>query len=183
MTAIWEHLAANVLPGLRDDRPLWFVDLADPAKRSREDLHRALDVLSKLQEFADIILGVNEAEARQVIEVLGGSWKGGSEDLEAAEACCVELRQRLGLHRVVCHQVKGAAGAGPDGSAAVVGFFEPKPKITTGAGDHFNAGYSFSIAAGLDEAAALCAGTATSGFYVRTAKSPAVADLIAFCRS
>jgi len=50
--------------------------------------------------------------------------------------------------------------------------------ITTGAGDHFNAGFCLGKLLGLDSELSLLTGVATSGFYVRTAKSPAVSDLI-----
>ena len=63
------------------------------------------------------------------------------------------------------------------GDAMVEGPFTPKPLITTGAGDHFNAGFCLGRLLGLDAAASLLCGVATSGFYVRTAKSPSIADL------
>ncbi|TVR46731.1 MAG: carbohydrate kinase family protein [Planctomycetota bacterium] len=179
MNEIWDYLMAEILPRLTSSqRPRWFVDLADPAKRSREDLRQALQTLGKLQAHADIILGLNEAETRQVLEVCGSSWEGLSEDLGMAETSCRYLREHLGLSRVVCHMVKGAAGASKDESAGVEGFFEPHPKITTGAGDHFNAGYLWAIAAGQCERSALLIGTATSGHYVRTTHSPTKEDLI-----
>lgn len=179
MNEIWDYLIAQVLPSCQGPRPLWFIDLADPAKRSQEDLIKALKTLTRLQEHVDVVLGLNEAETRQALAALGHGWEGASEDLVAAEKACIELRTELGLARVVCHMVRGAAGAHLTGSAAVAGFYEPKPKITTGAGDHFNAGYLWSVTAGCDEETALLVGTATSGHYVRTAQSPTQHDLIA----
>jgi sugar/nucleoside kinase (ribokinase family) len=178
MTAIWRHLARNVLPGLRNDRPLWFVDLADPAKRSVEDLRDAMAALGELQAHVDVVLGVNEAEARQVLAALGASWNGGKDDVVEAERACGTLRQRLGLHGVVCHMVKCAAAAVGSASSGCQGFFTPKPRITTGAGDHFNAGFTAGLAAGLPLAECCLMGTATSGYYVRTMVSPTRAQLV-----
>jgi sugar/nucleoside kinase (ribokinase family) len=59
----------------------------------------------------------------------------------------------------------------------VEGPFTPKPLITTGAGDHFNAGFCLGKLLGLDDALCLLTGVTTSGFYVRTAKSPTIGDL------
>ena len=52
--------------------------------------------------------------------------------------------------------------------------------ISTGAGDHFNAGFCLGKLIGADNEIALQLGVATSGYYVRTAKSPAPGDLVSF---
>ena len=80
MTNIWLTLARDVLPQLPGPRRTIFVDLADPAKRTREDLRAALDALVELQGVADVVLGLNGSECAQVWEVVGGSWQGDSED-------------------------------------------------------------------------------------------------------
>ena len=184
MTAIWRWLATDVLPGLRSDRPLWFVDLADPAKRPTEDLVDGLAALAGIQAHADVVLGLNGAEIRQVSAAVGLPYPGGEgEDHAAAEVACAALRDRLGVHLVMCHLTGSAAcaWAGPvAGSARAEGFGTPRPKITTGAGDHFNAGFTSGLLSGLSPAEALLLGGATSGTYVRDAASPDRARLVAF---
>ena len=56
MSRIWEHLIAEVLPGLPARRTL-FIDLADPEKRTPEDLRGAFGLLTRFQEHVDVILG------------------------------------------------------------------------------------------------------------------------------
>jgi hypothetical protein len=190
LTAIWEHLAAEILPGLRADRPLWFIDLADPAKRTRGDLTEALAALQKLQQFADVVLGLNEAECRQICDLLGIAWPTADNEWEAAERACVLIREQLKISYVMCHLVRASAvawqlpGSGPDlgGSASADGFWVAKPKITTGAGDHFNAGFLTGLMLGIAPAQCLQIGGATSGHYVRTAESPTRAQAAAFLR-
>ncbi|MBA3937047.1 MAG: carbohydrate kinase family protein [Planctomycetes bacterium] len=183
MTEIWRRLAADVLPGLRGDRPLWFIDLADPAKRTAGDIRAALAALQELQRHVDVVLGMNEMELRQVLEVIGEPWPAVEPEWEAARAGCVIVRERFGLTWAMCHLVKSAACAWPTGSVGLNGFFEPKPMITTGAGDHFNAGFLAALLAGLEPAHALLVGGATSGYYVRTAVSPSRAQVIDFLRA
>jgi hypothetical protein len=184
MTGIWRWLAKEVLPGLRPDRPLWFVDLADPAKRPEAELVDGLAALRELQVHADVVLGLNGAEIRQVCAATGTPWTGGAgEDNAAAETACAALRDRLGLHMVMCHLTGSAAcawAAPAKGSARADGFGTPKPKITTGAGDHFNAGFTGALLSGLAPAEALLVGGATSGTYVRDAASPDRCRLAAF---
>jgi sugar/nucleoside kinase (ribokinase family) len=62
------------------------------------------------------------------------------------------------------------------------GPFVKRPKITTGAGDHFNSGFCLGKLLGMDNGQAVLTGVTTSGSYVRTAKSPSVKDLIAMLR-
>ena len=67
MTDIWRHLEQDVFPRVKELqpawRPLWFVDLADPAKRDSADLREALRVLTSLQQHVDVVLGLNGSEA------------------------------------------------------------------------------------------------------------------------
>jgi len=183
MTDIWRRLAREVLPGLRPDRPLWFIDLADPAKRTLADIREALAALQELQKHVDVVLGMNEMECRQVLTAVGVEWAGGDGEFEAARRGCEIIRDRLGIAWAVCHLVKSAAVAGKDGAVAAEGFFDPKPMITTGAGDHFNAGFFASLLAGIEPLHCIQIGAATSGYYVRSATSPSRAQVIGFLQS
>ncbi len=194
---IWSHFDAEVLPRLpalaagngTSSRRLWFVDLADPAKRTAADLRTGLARLQSLQRHVDVVLGMNEMECRQVLSVLGGTWPDATNEWDAAAAACAVIRDRLGLSWVMCHLVRSAAvawadlGGRPRGQVGCPGFFTAKPLITTGAGDHFNAGFFTALLAGLEPAHCIQAGGATSGHYVRTGKSPSRGEIIAFLRA
>jgi sugar/nucleoside kinase (ribokinase family) len=65
----------------------------------------------------------------------------------------------------------------------VDGPFVAKPLISTGAGDHFNAGFCLGAMLGCEPAMCLQIGVATSGYYVRTARSPSIENLIEFLRT
>jgi CheY-like chemotaxis protein len=58
------------LPGT-GKRPFLFIDLADPTKRSKQDIRDVLELLRALQEVADIVLGMNKNESSLVGQVLG----------------------------------------------------------------------------------------------------------------
>ena len=179
MGEIWDKLVEEVLPaaGPRGGRTL-FVDLADPEKRTREDLRGALGTVSRFQEQVDVILGLNLKEAVQVLEVLGLP---GRLDREAMiEQDAAEIRKALGLSCVVIHPRKAAAAATEAESARFPGPFVQLPKISTGAGDHFNAGFCLGRILGMGLEQSLCAGVASSGYYVRTAQSASAVELAGF---
>jgi len=181
MTAIWQKLLTSVAPLLTGERRWIFFDLADPAKRSREDIAGALRQISKFQKHFRVILGLNLAESRQVGSVLG---------LEAPEETygtvthhAARIREALGIDTVVVHPTHFAAASDMNGATHIEGPFTAKPKLTTGAGDHFNAGFCIGRLLGLDLAASLQIGVATSGYYVRNARSPRFDDLRKFLKT
>jgi hypothetical protein len=182
MTPMWRRLAREVLPGLCARRPMWFVDLADPHRCPVEAIREGMDALREIQQHADVVLGLNENECRQMCSILGIAYPAIQPEWEAAREACVALRAKLGFSRVMCHLVRSSAVSWEGGSTAADGFFDPKPKITTGAGDHYNAGFFGALLAGIAPAHCLQIGGATSGHYVRTAESPTRAQVIAFLR-
>ena len=180
MKGIFQKVAARVAPQLTGERRILFFDLADPAKRSREDIGEALKQIAKFEKHFRVVLGLNFREAQQVGEVLG--MRSPAETHEALRQHAVAIRETLKIDTVVIHPTHFAAAADAQGAFAVDGPFTAKPKITTGAGDHFNAGFCLGRILGLGLDQSLQIGVATSGFYVRNAKSPSLNDLKAFLK-
>ena len=167
---------APTLPPAADGQKRWmFYDLADPAKRTRDDIAAFLEIAMEFQKHFRVVLGLNYQESRQIGSVLGMPEPGQSPDGVARYAA--RIRERLQLETVVIHPTHFAAAADANGQAHVAGPFTPRPLITTGAGDHFNAGFCLGrlLGGGLEES--LGFGVGTSGFYVRKAIGPTLAEL------
>lgn len=179
MTAIFDDLVGRLLPQI-PAKPgrIYFFDLADPEKRSTTDLVYALETIAKFEQFGRVTLGLNLKEAQQVFPALGFGRESESED--GLRTMAEKIRQRLDLTTVVIHPKESAACATREGTFWVPGPYAAKPLITTGAGDHFNAGFVGGQLMGLSPEACLALGVSTSGHYVRTAKSPTLADLETF---
>ena len=164
-------------------RKFIFADLADPAKRNDADIVAVMELFIAMQGNADMVLGLNLSESSQALRVLG--LKVPSDPEAAILETATALRERLGIHGCVVHPRKGAAAALRDGdgvaTAVFRGPFVARPKLSTGAGDNFNAGFCLGLLAGLGVEQCLCTGVATSGFYVRNARSPKLAELADFC--
>lgn len=182
LSEVFRSLLVRVLPAVSQDKPrTFFFDLADPEKRSEADLLEVLDIFSQFEAFGEVILGLNLREAEQVDALLGfDPLPNNPENLQLMAA---RIRGRLSLHTVVVHPVADAACATPEGTAYAAGPFCKKPKITTGAGDHFNSGFVTARLIGLSPESALTLAVATSGSYVRTAVSPTLEDLAEFIGS
>ncbi len=184
MSEIWNQLQRNVCPRFSQKsgqaRRKMFFDIADPEFRLVEDIKRALTLITGFQQWYDTTLGLNQKEADEICEILELRTQGS--DREMVRRSAESIRSRLGIHHVVVHATAFAAAASKDASALVEGPFVEKPLISTGAGDHFNAGYSLGMILDGDLEQCLQLGVATSGFYVRTAKSPSLKDLRGFLK-
>jgi sugar/nucleoside kinase (ribokinase family) len=189
LTELWNKLLDDAKANPPAERKVLFFDLADPEKRTDEDLNEALYTIAKFQEWHDVILGINEKEGQQVVKNLGLTEA--DESLERntpahydeIRAFAIGIREKLGISVCAVHPTAFAAAASAEDSAVVTGPFTAKPKITTGAGDHFNAGFCTGYLSGGSLAQALQTGVATSGFYVRNAQSPSRTQLSEFLRS
>jgi sugar/nucleoside kinase (ribokinase family) len=176
MTEIYTELTERLLPGVpaREDR-LFFFDLADPGKRSRADLLGALGEIARFERFGRVCLGLNLREAQQVSAALDLGADGDSP--EGLRSLASKIRSRLELTSVVVHPTACAVCATRAGSCLVDGPYTAQPLISTGAGDHFNAGFVAGQLLGLGPESCLCLGVSASGLYVRTGRSPTVADV------
>lgn len=181
MDAIFQKIQTKIAPKLTGEKRWIFFDLADPAKRTPEDIAKALQLIEKFQKHFRVILGLNLQESRQIGTVLG--LEPPDEAYGTVTHHAANILQKLKIDTVVVHPTHFAAAADATGSAHVVGPFTAKPKITTGAGDHFNAGFCIGRILGGNLETSLQIGVATSGYYVRHAKSPRLEDLKKFLQT
>lgn len=176
MSDIWAATLREICPKLNRRRRKLFIDLADPEKRTHEDILKALELIAGFERHFDVIFGLNEKESCEIGQHLG---------LATADRTPAGLRElgkkihaRVPVNTVVIHPTAFALAVSDDDAATVEGPFTAKPVITTGAGDHFNAGFCLGKLLGLGNDLSLLTGVSASGFYVRTGTSPTIADLV-----
>jgi len=175
MSGIWEAVLKEVCPAMTGPRRILFIDLADPEKRTPEDIGKALELIAAFEQYFDVIFGLNEKESVEIGDVLGLNHR--DQSPEGLAQLALNINQRVAVNTVVIHPVAYALAASRGEAAIVAGPFVAKPKITTGAGDHFNAGFCLGRLLGFNLTDSLLTGVASSGHYVRTAESPQVGDL------
>ena len=180
MSEIWKYMLSDILPKLEkhDEKPTIFFDLADPEKRKKEDILEALQLISRFREYYQTVIGLNKKEASEISEILG--MPSMNQDLESQARY---IYSNIDVDTLVVHPVREACVVTQDGFYHVDGPYCEHPKLTTGAGDNFNAGFVFGIKTGLNTQDALLMGTATSGYYVRNKKSPNLRQITEFLYS
>ena len=184
LTEVWEHFLDEVLPQPRDGEtlPIAFFDLCDPAKRDPAEIYKALETIQAFKAKSRPILGLNRKEATEVANALGLQVAPSNREAPLFDITAA-IGERLDLYGVVVHPTTEAAAYMGGAIYHVPGPYTSKPKLTTGAGDNFNAGFCLAQVLGFDPEASLAIGAGTSGFYVRNRRSPKGDELPAFLRT
>ena len=182
MTEIWRCLL-DLLKTSPKTSGTYFFDLADPEKRGDAAIAEACLLLAQYNQYRRTILGLNEKEAFLVGKALGYSGTGHSTRQDVVNVACY-ISTALPIETVVVHPRAYAVVASKGQlTANVDGPFTDNPLISTGAGDHFNAGFSLGKCFGLSDEEAATAAVGTSGYYVRNAASPSLSQLAGFLQS
>ena len=180
MTAVWRLLQDAVFSQL-EDRPWLFIDLVDPTSRSEEDIREMLSVMEGFSASMRPVLGLNQNEANVLSRLLGLECVREADAAATASQAGV-LRERLGLEQVVIHAHSYAASAARGGVFSTDGPYCRNPRKSTGAGDRFNAGYALGLMLDLTVEECLLCAVASSGFFVRRARSACSDELVTFLR-
>ncbi len=179
LTSVWKSLRERAV-SLGDGSPrLFFFDLCDPQKRGPGALREALQVITTFNDSVGTpILGLNEKESAEVCEAMGIPV--GESNMDGLGARVERIRKSTGISEVVIHPHRFAVASGPGGTGETEGPYCPSPKLTTGAGDHFNGGYCYARLAGLVPRHAVVIGKCVSGFYVRNGRGPSTGEVLEF---
>lgn len=181
MSQIWEAVIKEIVPYVSGPRRPIFFDLADPEKRTPEDIQHALQLIGMFRSKFDTILGLNEKEAYEIGKALGLTLP--PHTPEGIAQLGLDIQKKIQVGTLVIHPVAYALTVSNGTVTMVAGPYTPEPLITTGAGDHFNSGFCLGRLLGLSDEQCLLTAVTTSGFYVRTAKSPSISDLVTMLRN
>lgn len=182
MSSIWKGLIEEVLPNIdnNEGKRLMLIDLADPEKRTSEDIIEALQLIQKFNSYFNVILGLNLKEGVEIAEVLGVEGYNGDNNKIDLKELTERISKKLNIYCLVIHPTVEAATVIGDTYYHVDGPYTAKPILTTGAGDNFNAGFCLGQILNLTPEQSLILGVATSGYYVRNGKSPSFEEVKQF---
>lgn len=171
----------KLLPNLGPtENRVFFFDPADPEKRPESEYLAYLEQVKRFHAYGRVVLSVNGKEAEAAAECLGVPGK--VDSFEHCKKVASDIRQKLEIECVTIHGMQWASCATRD---EVIGLEVPhrsKPVISTGAGDHFDAGFSVGELLLLPPSECLKLGVLYSGYYVRTGKSPSLGNIEAFLK-
>jgi len=182
LTGIWKNILKQA-PNFskKDFSRIMFVDFADPSKRTLKDLKEALATLNELNNYYNVIIGLNISEAEIISKLFGIEYQ--TQSIETIKNSTYELFNQLKVFRLLVHHATFAISQDRDDQIHLPTLHVEEPVLTTGAGDNFNAGYCNALLYELEKRDILMAAIATAGFYVRFGHSPSLKELEAFCKS
>ncbi|MDA3872550.1 MAG: PfkB family carbohydrate kinase [Kiritimatiellae bacterium] len=177
---IWSYLASRSAELSRTSKEiLFFMDLAEFEHRDSADVQQLQDRLGAITRQCTTLLSFNLKEAWQMGDRVGGDFKG-KKDPESVCDLAGLLREHLDVDKIIIHPNSGAACATKDTRIYVPGPHCKEPLISTGAGDNFGAGCVAAALHGIDETGMLLLGNATSGYFVRSGRTPTFSQLLEF---
>lgn len=180
---ILNHIIMDIIPSVKDIREkLLFLDLADVKRRTKKDLISFLKFMPKIEEKIPLLVSLNDQEAKDILLALNEinflSTK--KKDLNDLTDAGIYINETLNISYLVIHSPHFATITTKNKHFWITEGFTSKPRYTTSAGDHFNAGSVLGLACNLTPAEALVMGNALTAIFVRTGKSPNFEQLTQF---
>lgn len=174
---IWRWFLTSVFPCIPHVKGrVFFTDLSDCSRKSPDQIREAMSLLWEFRKYFRVVLSLNVNESIIVAKALGISHK------LPEESFIKELHYACNCDLLLIHRIKDSIAFDGSEYTACETFFCEDPKILTGGGDNFNAGFCYSTFFDLDLFQSLLLANAVTGFYVRQGYSPEAGDLLKFLK-
>jgi len=172
---IWQHFLDELFPSISNlKEKIFFVDIADIRKRSRQDLLDLIKILQKIDQLVPVMLSANDLEACFLSKVLDNvktfaQYQENSTDyIDGGK----RLNTEMNLSYLVIHSPHFATISTVEDHYWITEGFTSKPKFTVGAGDYFHSGTVLGLSCSLTPPEAILMGNALTAIFVRTGNSP-----------
>ena len=168
-TDIWNGIL-QTLEDSGNTQPLrFFFDLADPSKKEVNDVMEVFETMGNCSRRGETTLGLNENETHVINRMLGGKESASLQEKGRF------LHKAIPVDKIVIHPVDRSMVILKDSVFEVPGKLVEQPKVSTGGGDNFNAGYCLGQFLKCSEQESLALAMATSGAYVEKGVSADIA--------
>lgn len=167
--AVFEHALKNQL---RDKNRFAFFDLCDCSRKTDREIEEVLRLIGRFSTVRTTILSMNENEAH----VIAGRLLSCGTELEAIGST---MRKEFGIDEIMIHTIRESLLVTPRGVTRRPSEFVEHPKISTGAGDNFNAALCFGTVMGLTDEERVIFANRYASFYVSNGYSPNLEEILA----
>ena len=173
---IWKGFLDDILPHIKIDvtKPFFFTDFSDCSRKSKKEIQFALELLDRFKKHFKVHISLNQNEAALIAKAMG------LKNYISDEDFIKKLYRLINTDVLVIHRTDDALAYDGVSYRNCETFFCKEPKILTGGGDNFNAGFCFSLFLGFELFESLLLANAVSGSYVKNGISPDVDHLLKF---
>lgn len=177
-TDIWRGLLRDIISKQNvKERPSILVDLSDCSKRPAKEILEVLDIIGRLNKLTRVTFSMNRNEAGLILKVLRNKSSG---DLKQQTRL---IHESLPLTTIIIHSSQGSVAYDGAEIYSMSSFHNPRPVISTGAGDNFNAGLCIAQLMELDLPESLLLANAMAGYYVSNGRPGTLNDILRFLKN
>ena len=167
---LWNDIYTHTFDSAKTDKGrIVFFDLCDTGAKNLPEIEAVLSLIAKISARRKTILSMNKNETLDIYKKITGQ----SQSCSASEAAQL-LFERITVDELVVHQHTESIALSAEGMVRKQCILNNNPKISTGAGDHFNAAYCLASLAGLPIAEKLTFANAYSGAYIAKGSGPSL---------
>lgn len=173
-TELWNMALSQLAKMSPDKTKTVMFDLCDCNGRTDEAVLEILSVIQSFSAVRRVVFSLNDNEAIRIYEAFTAGKK------DTFEQMIQEIAQRMNVDVLVVHTCKKSYSFAMGEEFEMETQFQETPKILTGGGDNFNAGYCLGLL--LDQPPEICNafGNAVSSYYIQNGQSPNIEDLKLF---
>jgi hypothetical protein len=164
---IWEGILKEVIiPQKQLPEKTFFFDLSDCSKRSSEAITKGIGLIKDFSKYGAVTLSLNRNEAGIVYRTCFTANMG--DNLASAGE---GLFEHLNINTLIIHSAKASLAWDRNGVYESEPVFIANPKISTGAGDNFNAGFCIASLMGGSIASCIELANLVASLYMRSGES------------
>jgi len=168
MTSVWRGILSDLLPHTTFKRKkLLLIDVSDCSKHTSDEIRKMTDMMKEFSRYYNVVFSLNQNECNAI-----------SAALDLKETNAKKLYDALTPYLVVLHLLDGAHLCSSDLNEFIPQNKVTVPKLSTGGGDNFNAGLTFSLLAGMNPGESVAFGNVASKFYIENGRSASVQELM-----
>ena len=178
MVSIFEGLTEDLVPTLNSPPKHILIDPADVGTRSSKQIKQVGETLQHLDAMVPVTMSANRYETIDIANSLR------STNSERSPQTAAEIaREEFGISRFVTHGATRSALVSESGVFSVDVPREDEPVMSTGAGDHFNAGLILGLIHDMDPHESVALGNTLAGCFVRQGSPPSYENIKKFLQA
>ena len=148
-----------------------FFDLADPTKRSSSEIDAGLNIMCSFRNKYRLVFSFNENEAKRINRYY-------FDDTDDIFRIAENLYGLLNPHILILRPNQFAILLEDGKITTTDGFHVEKPRLSTGGGDNFDAGFCTGLLMGLPSETSLYMARACASYYIKYGNSPSLTELL-----
>lgn len=171
-TSIMKGILEEVFPEINLKNKTVFFDLADFSNRDKKEVETVIELINEFAKHTKVVLSLNKNESQILHDILFEETQ--NNFYEQGK----KIYKKLSIAVLVIHNVKETHVFENDSEAKASPELIRNPMISTGAGDHFNAGFCYGLLADLELKECLVLANSVASYYIKTGLSPNINNLI-----